>query len=165
MDNTPEDSPACKRRKSGWLWLAVFPLFAFAVLADLRACIDAHGTPPAGMDAASGGKSAFITVLLFQWRPRGTACKRRERLVREAASHLPSVEVRTVHLGDPANRHFILEFGIQTETVVLYDGERCVVLDDCQPPGQDEVAFKARIAGSIADFAAAKQQMAGSAIE
>jgi hypothetical protein len=162
MDNTPESSSTSKRKKTNWLWLAVVAaLVVFAAIADLRSCVASHGTPPSEMDGGIAGESAALMILLFQCRPRWMPRSRLERMVREATEHLPSIEVRTVDLGDPANRHCIFEFGIQEETAVLVDGGRCVVLDGGPAIGRDEVAFKA----GIADFFAARKQMGGAVME
>lgn len=142
-------------------WLAAILLAALAAAADLGACVGAHGTRSSGADIPFAGDAASVTVWLFLGCPRCPAGKRTERMVREAVARLPSVEVRTVDLGDPTNRHFILDFGIQADTVVLQADGRSTVLGECLQPGGDEGAMVACLAGRIADSSAGAIRVGG----
>ena len=84
-------------------------------------------------------------------------CNNMEKMVREVAENLPSVEVKAVNLDEPANEHYIADFALTMRTVVLRDGARFAVLDKCWPLAHDEAAFKDYIARSIADFTAERE--------
>lgn len=142
-----------ERKGIRWLRLAGIVLLVLAAIADLRTFIVAHGTPHnGGTNEGVATESVSLTILLFQWGRSGTVCKRMERMVREVTAHMPSVEVKTVNLAEPANRHYIMEFGLETEAVVLHDGARFVVLDTCRPSDFNEAVFKDCIDGIIADL-------------
>lgn len=133
-DNSKQPSKSM-RRISNWLRHIGILLLVFAALAVLRDFILS--------------RPVLKTLLLFQWQPHHMVCNHMERMVREATEHIPLVEVKTINLADPTNRHYIIDFDLKTEMVILLDGKRTVVLDKCWELEDDEEAFKRYISDSI----------------
>ena len=132
-------------------------LVAFAAIAVLRAFNTAPKTSASEQVSETAAESHSLTVFYFHGRQRCMTCNRIEKMVHEVADNLPSVKVIAVNLYEPANEHYIADFGLTMRTVVLQCGTRFTVLDKCWSLAHKEAAFKDYIAKSIADFAAAKE--------
>lgn len=158
---TNEETPCCpckcQQKKPAWKRLVGLALVAFAAIAALRAFNTASETPPPKAEAEAPGESRKLTVFYFHGRQRCMTCNRMEQMVREVAGNIPSVEIKAVNLDEPANEHYVADFGLTMRTIVLRDGTRFAVLDKCWTLAHDEEAFKDYVAKSIADFAAAKE--------
>ena len=137
--------------------MVALALVAFAAIAVLRAFNTAPKTSASEQVSETAAESHSLTVFYFHGRQRCMTCNNMERMVHEMADNLPSVEVKAVNLDEPANEHFVADFGLTTRTVVLQSGSRFTVLDKCWNLAHDEVAFKDYISKNIADFAAAKE--------
>lgn len=147
----------CKQKKPAWKRLTGLALIAFAAIAVLRAFNAAPKTPDSEAGKENIAEASSMTVFYFHGRQRCMTCNRMEKMVHEVADNLPSVEVIAVNLDEPANEHYIADFGLTMRTVVLQYGARFTVLDKCWSLARKEAAFKDYIAKSIADFAAAKE--------
>ena len=161
MNSKPEETPCCpckcKQKKPAWKRMAGLALVAFAAIAVLRAFNGAPKTPEPDTAKASVAGEPSLTVFYFHGRQRCMTCNSMERMVHEVADNLPSVEVKAINLDEPANEHFVADFGLTMRTVVLQHGSRFTVLDKCWNLAHDEAAFKDYISKNIADFAAAKE--------
>ena len=157
MNNPKEENPCCpckcKQKKSAWKRLVGLALVVFAVIAALRA----FETPPPKTETEVVAESPSLTVFYFHGRQRCVTCNRMEQMVREVAHNLPSVEVKAVNLDEPANEHYVADFGLTMRTVVLQCGSRFAVLDKCWNLAHNEAAFRDYIAKSVAAFSCAKE--------
>ena len=161
MNDTPEETPCCpckcREKKPAWKRITGLALVAFSAIAALRAFSTAPKTPEAETVKEAVVDEPSVTVFYFHGRQRCMTCNNMEKMVREVAENLPSVEVKAVNLDEPANEHYIADFALTMRTVVLRDGARFAVLDKCWPLAHDEAAFKDYIARSIADFTAERE--------
>ncbi len=161
MNNTHEETPCCpckcKQKKPAWKRVVGLALVALAAIAVLRAFNAAPRNPESETVKASIAGEPSLTVFYFHGRQRCMTCNSMERMVHEVADNLPSVEVKAVNLDEPANEHFVADFGLTMRTVVLQRGSRFTVLDKCWTLAHDEPAFKDYISKNIADFTAAKE--------
>ncbi|MGN0843951.1 MAG: nitrophenyl compound nitroreductase subunit ArsF family protein [Kiritimatiellia bacterium] len=161
MNNTTEEacccSCKCKRKKPVWKRLTGLALVVFAAIAVLRAFNGAPEAPAAATVKEDVAEASSLTVFYFHGRQRCMTCNRMEKMVHEVADNLPAVEVKVVNLDEPANEHYVADFGLTMRTVVLQRESRFTVLDKCWSLAHDEAVFKDYLARNIAAFAAVKE--------